>query len=269
MSNEERKLLDLLASRHNNIYNQMVVFATGAADLQALAGQCSRELLIEEWRNIASEYIFASKCFFTQLGITSHPRFPFLADGVPLEIASAQMFHMHHTALNGEVDGDCPTPSALGGSYSRQCLVGSSNIALVKQHHLSVLSAAQFDSSTQAQVHGLGSVDDYVTKLGAPFSFATAVNLHLLLGLRDTVANYAINVGILESLLEEQNTVRNATASCLEFASAISQSALNAMTLFVSGPSQIPRFTTISEVLNSVGGGPLGRAAMFYANGQC
>jgi hypothetical protein len=144
-------------------------------------------------------------------------------------------------------------------------LVDSSNKPLVRQTDITVLPDADFYAATRAQFYGLASVDDYVVKLNIPFDYNANQPIHssLHIGLHSSRANYAINFGFIENLLAEQNSLRNATASCIAYGISVGREA-QMLTYMPGGVNAFPRFTTIDALINSASGTSNARPGSFH-----
>jgi len=270
MSPEEQSLLFLLASRHDQFYSNMSQFSSSPVPTpQSVAGACARELVIEEWRAIAQEYVTAGQCFFKNVLNTATASFSWSQQGVvPVEVAAAQMFTLHHTPVS--TVAACSNAQVLGAGFDRSCLVGSFSNSLGTQTDITKLTNAQLQAATQAPLYGLPSVDAYLSALNQQYAGYTGTMFsHLNLGLHMTPAEYAINFGFLSNLLTHQASNRNATQACLNYAQAIGL--LSTMQDYMPGGAhQITRVTTMQGLLNQFGNGPSPPSStMFYANGAC
>jgi hypothetical protein len=271
MTPEEVSLLYLLASRHNSLFAALTYFATGTAPLQTIAGLCARELLIQEWRNIAQEYVSAGSCFFSQNLGQSPPflNFSFAQQGVvPLEVGAAQMFMLHHVPATAT--SSC-TSSVLGSGYDRTCLSNAANNNLIMQRgDIATMSSTDFAAATRAPQFGLPSVDAYLATLGASsYNYAGTMNSHLNIGLHLSPAEWAINFGFLQNLLTTQSALRNASTACLALAQASSDTAVTQMQQYMPGGARaITPCSTISCMLGSFSTGSAPRSGpLFYDTG--
>jgi len=249
----------LLASRHNDLNNKLTSFSgpTSTAAEKAVGGACARELVIEEWRAIAQEFIKAGKCFFRdQYGEFTVSKFDWSSNyAVPVEVVAAQIFNLHNTPASAVPT--CATPPVLGTTYDHSCLADASRTRLIQQRNIAGLNAADFAAWTQSEFYGLASVDDYVAKLNKPFNYNSAISPNLALGLHLSPANYAINFGFIENLLQAQS-VRNATQSCLAFSRPVNRE--SEMSGFMTGGvNAITRVTTIKDLLSTF---PTGNSAI-------
>jgi hypothetical protein len=83
LTQEEKYVLTLLATRHNQLFARMGFFSQTASDvLNSIGSLCARELVLEEWRAVTTEFINASRCYFRKfLGDSSPATFDFSQHG--------------------------------------------------------------------------------------------------------------------------------------------------------------------------------------------
>jgi len=287
LSQEEKHILTLLATRHNQLYSRMGFFTSNAdIVLNSIAGLCARELVLEEWRAITGEFISASKCYFRTLHGEANPaKFNFAShkEAVPIEAGAAKIFHLHHTPQS-QAAGCSEDPVVAVSAdtpFNRTCVANMAGVNLNTQASITGLTSTQFASINVAQLYGLPAVDSYVTALGKPFDYSNSISPNLLLGLHKSAANYAINFGLIESILAEQSTVRDATTACMRHADYSSGYTGQMSGYMPGGALAIRRVTTLAGLLDELavpgpgetkvfGNGPSApRTEIFYNAGAC
>jgi hypothetical protein len=279
LTQEEKHLLTLLATRHNQLFTSMGFFSNTQSDaLNSIGSLCARELVMEEWRAITAEFINASRCYFRTFRGDSNPaKFNFSQhrEAVPIEAGAARIFQLHHTPQGLATACSVNPALAAGAPFDRTCLVNMASTNLNVQANISGLSTTDFSSINVAQLYGLPAVDAYVTALGRSFDYTGSISPNLLLGLHKSSANYAINFGLIESILNEQRSVRDATTSCMRYAGSDYTAQMTGY--MPGGVLAIPRVTSLAGMLDALtssgatyGTGPSSpRADLFYDAGAC
>jgi hypothetical protein len=271
-----------LASRHNQLYTKMGYFSSQQDTyLNAIGSLCARELLLEEWRAIAAEFVNASKCYFRTVHGDSNPvKFNFSQhqEAVPLEVGAAKIFNLHHTpqSLANGCSSDPVVSVPQIGTFNRSCIASMASVNLNTQVNITAFTSAQFSSINVTQLYGLPPVDSYVTALGKSFSYSNAISPNILLGLHKSAANYAINFGLIESILTEQQSVRDATTACMRHSVMYPTSYDVQMGNYMpSGALALTRVSTLQGLIDILADGGFGdgpsapRSELFYDTGAC
>ena len=218
ITDESEKLMrSLFFRRYNQIFSRLNDVApckiTTRCNVPKLA-RCVKEIAILEFRAVAREFLEEAKSLFPTL--STFKKFPQDPSFVtPVEIAGAQIFDLHLKQSGGDV---CSSTTLLASGNPLACFNSLYNLPLRAQTDISSLSSATVNEiGDLVKSLGLGSVNAYLAKLGAPLK-AHPLSDHLLLDLHDSpAAEYAINFGILETILDQDSRSNMANVTCREF----------------------------------------------------
>lgn len=196
---------------YTNTINSSPCTNPGACDNPSI-GRCVREIVISEYRSIAREFLKEAKALFPNSLFSFNSSEGFIA---PVELGAAKIFDLHFASP--EVP-DClnlnTTPNV---DRPETCLQSLEDTGLWVQRNLSLLPATTINSLVnQTKILGLGSLNAYLKKLNQKQKDYALLSDNLLLDLHGSAAEYAINFGILEDILNRDQRNETVTATCLE-----------------------------------------------------
>lgn len=176
--------------------------------------RCVREIALLEYRSIAREFLAEAKTMFPA---NQQPSFNLNNESLfPVELSAAKIFDLHFASpevadclsLNNNTVFDAPD----------KCLSKLLSTGLSTQRNLTTdLPAGTINNYVnQTKILGLGSLNAYLSKLNQNIQPYNNLSDNVLFNLHGSAAEYAVNFGILESILnrDERNSKETVYATC-------------------------------------------------------
>jgi hypothetical protein len=251
---DEKAIVNIFLQRHNQLVAQMM----GAAPCSS-AGKCSaagverciREIVILELRAVAAEFLAEAKNL-PGTNWNTAVSFPPVTNA-PVELAAAHIFDFHFaeaTPLTSCCSFSTPSDDP---SY---CISTAQMTPLNVQIPLTGMTSSINAATEQVKTLGLGSINTYLHALNVTEMSYASQNANLLVDLHGSAAEYAINFGILQSILNSDSRAGagNATATCsanLQFSLPVDTASFNAQVSSMVTGAQSRTLCTILQAMSN------------------
>jgi len=171
----------------------------------------NKEFVILELQAIAQEFLSVAQTLpLSGFNPPANPVFPANPSISVVELAAAQLFNLHLYS-----DSSCTYQNA--NSDPSNCINHASTTGLFKQMNLQNQGALINSTSELVKILGLNLINSYLSAAQQPeWANYASQNANLLYDLHGSQAEYAINFGILASILsqDQRTTQANIVAVC-------------------------------------------------------
>jgi len=263
MDIDEKAILNTFFTRHNQLVAQMMAAAPcSSAGKCSSAGveRCIREVVILELRAVAAEFLTEAKNL-PGTNWNTAVSFPPVSNA-PVELAAAHIFDFHFAEMAPSPLASCCVFSTPSDDPSN-CLSVAQSTPLNVQISLTGMTSSINAASEQVKSLGLGSVNTYLHALNLTEISYASQNANLLVDLHGSAAEYAINFGILQSILNQDSRAGpgNATATCsanLQFTAPADTASFNAQVNSMVTSAQSRSMCTLLQAMSNSLYSPLG-----------